>query len=484
MTAGLVGQDSKLRLRVAVLGAGVCGLTAAYRLGQQGHQVDVYERWPGLGGQAATMPFINGTRVEHYYHYWYTSDRDVVGLWDELGIEEEIGWHPARMGFVVDGRLHPFTTPFDLLRFKPVSLRTRLRMGWAVLDLQRRHREVEPFESITAREWIERRMGRQAWRTVWGPLMRGKFGDRADEISMAWLWSKLMLRRPMEGEEARHELLGYPRGSFEPLWQALQARIEAQGGRVLIDRPAARLSRHVNGAGLLVWHGPPGSFRAGRDPRRFGPALEPERYDAVLAAMPSDIFEQLLDPELADEVGAPYLARLRAIDYHTAVCMLLELDRPLTDYFWLNIADPKITFVGLIEHTNLVGAERYGGSHLVYVGNYVPPYDPLVLMDEDALYRSYEPGLERINPAFSPAWVKRRWLFREPAAQPIVTVGHRDRVPPMCTPAPGLLLANTTQIYPEDRGTNYGVRQGGQAAELLVASAARAREQGVDHVVA
>jgi protoporphyrinogen oxidase len=305
--------------------------------------------------------------------------------------------------------------------------------------------------------------------------MRGKFGDRADEISMAWLWSKLMLRRPMEGEEARHELLGYPSTSFEPLWRALQDRVEAAGGNVFIDRPAARIGRDADGVGLLVWPGAPGSFRHGHDPRRFEPADGAERYDAVLAALPSDIFEQLLEPALADEVGRPYLARLRAIDYHTAVCMLLELDRPLTDYFWLNIADPQIAFVGLIEHTNLVGTERYGGRHYVYVGNYLPPYDPLVLMDEERLFETYEPGLRRLNSCFSPDWVRRRWLFREPAAQPIVTVGHADRIPPMRTPAPGLLLANTTQIYPEDRGTNYGVRQGAEAAQLALESAAQAR---------
>ncbi len=460
---------------MAVLGAGVCGLTAAYRLARQGHLVDVYERWPGLGGQAATLPFADGTFVERYYHYWYTSDRAIVDLCRELGISDEVRWLPARMGFFVDGRLVPFTTPLDLLRFGPVSPLTRLRMGWAVLNLQRRHHDVGPFESLTAREWIERRMGREAWRVVWGPLMRGKFGDRAEDISMAWLWSKLVLRRPMKGEEARHELLGYPATSFESLWRRLQDEIQAGGGRVMIDRPAAQISRHPDAAGLVVSAGQPGSFRTGHDPRRFPVDDNPERYDAVLAALPGDIFEQLLEPALAEEVGEPYLHRLRSIDYHTAVCMLLELDRPLTDFFWLNIADPGIAFVGLIEHTNLVGADHYGGSHLTYVGNYVQPDDPLARMDEETLFETYEPGLKRINPAFSREWIVRRWLFREPAAQPIVTVGHRDRIPSMQTPAAGLLLANTSQIYPEDRGTNYGVTQGAQAAALAIVAGTKGR---------
>jgi hypothetical protein len=64
--------------------------------------------------------------------------------------------------------------------------------------------------------------------------------------------------------------------------------------------------------------------------------------------------------------------------------------------------------------------------------------------------------------------VRHAWRFAEPAAQPIVTVGYADRIPPLRTPAPGLVLANTTQVYPEDRGTNYAVRLGEQAAATLV----------------
>src|SRR5262249_20799557 len=157
-----------------------------------------------------------------------------------------------------------------------------------VLMLQKRAKRVEPFESITAREWIERRMGRAPWRKVWGPLLRGKFGARAEDISMAWLWSKLTLRPQLEGEEARQELLGHPRHSWELLFGALRDAIEAGGGRVLIDRPAAALRRAPEG-GFAVAAGAPGSFRRGHDPRAFERAGE-QRYDAVVATVPSDVF--------------------------------------------------------------------------------------------------------------------------------------------------------------------------------------------------
>jgi protoporphyrinogen oxidase len=462
-------------VRIAVLGAGVAGLVCAYRLTQEGHACDVYERWPGLGGQAATLDVGGGEKLERYYHHLFTSDRHIVELYDELGMGDELEWRRSSMAFFVDGRQWAFNGPLDLLRFRPLPPLARLRMGLCVLALQRFARQAEPFESLTAQRWIESRMGRAPWRKIWGPLLRGKFGERAEDISMAWLWSKLTLRRQLEGDEARNEQLGYPAHSWELLFEALRDAIEADGGRVLIDRPAARLSRH--GDGFVVAAGERGSFRRGHDPRAFdragaanGAAGGGERYDAVVATVPSDVFVSLLDDELADAVGSQYLDRLRATEYHTALCLLLELDRPFSPFYWTNVADTSIPFVGLVEHTNFIDPARYGGRRFLYVANYLAPGDPLLSLTAQELLDAYLPGLRRVTPQFSPAWIQRSWLHREPAAQPIVTVGYHERIAPLQTGVPGLVLANTTQIYPEDRGTNYSVRLGGDAARALLQS--------------
>jgi protoporphyrinogen oxidase len=452
-------------VRIAVLGAGVCGLVAAHRLARAGHAVDVYERWPGLGGQAATLDLGDGHRLERYYHHLFTSDRHIADLFAELGMADAIEWRPSSVAFFARGALHPFVTPLDLLRFRPLSPVARVRMGVAVLALQRLASDRGPYERVTARAWIERRMGRQAWEEVWGPLLRGKFGERADRIAMVWLWSKLRLRRSVSGEDVRQERLGYPRDSWEPLFEALARSVCDRGGRVLTDRPAARVTRA--GSGFAVSAGPPGSFRRGHDPRAFD-AGAGETYDRVLATVPNDVFERLLDPALAAEVGEEYLARTRAIEYFAALCLLLELVRRFQPYYWTNVADRALPFVGLIEHTNFVEPERYGGRRFLYVANYLPHGHELLELDAEALLARYEPGLRAVNPAFSRDWVRRSWRHVEPAAQPIVTVGYGDRIPPLRTPAAGLVLANTTQVYPEDRGTNYAVRLGDQAAQAVL----------------
>jgi protoporphyrinogen oxidase len=453
-------------MRIAVIGAGVAGLSAGHRLSQSGHACDVYERWPGLGGQAATIDTGGGVRIERYYHHLFMTDRHIKALCRQLGLGDELEWRPSSVAMFSDGHTRAFTTPVDLLRYSPLSVGSRLRMGAAVLALQRRRR-VEPFELITARAWIERAMGREVWEKVWGPLLRAKFGERADAIAMAWLWSKLTLRRELKGSEARTELLGYPKHSFEAIFAAQAAAIEAAGGRVLIDRPVAGLERDADG--FLVHAGAPESFRRGLDPRSFERVEEAERYDAVIATVPSDVFVRLLDERLERLLRSDYLRRVRASEYHTALCLVLEVERPLTSFYWTNVIDPELPFCGLVEHTNFIEPDRYAGRRFAYVANYVAPDDRLLELDADELLTAYEPGLRRINPDFSRDWVRERWLFREPHAQPIVTIGYRDRMPALDTGIPGLVLANTTQIYPEDRGTNYSVRLGWDAAATLLA---------------
>ncbi len=447
---------------MAVIGAGVAGLTAAFELAKQGDQVDVYERWPGLGGQAATLDVGEAVLLERYYHHLFTSDVHIADLYRELGMPDAIEWFPSSVAFFIEGRSRAFSSPLDLLRFTPLSVRSRLRMGLAVLDLQLRRNDVTPFESRTAHDWIVAAMGQEVWDKVMGPLLRGKFGERAQDISMAWLWSKLTVRRQIKGEQTTGEKLGYPRGGFEPLFGALRDAIHAHGGQVMIDRPAAAIERR--GAGLLVTAGAPRSYRAGHDPRVFDPRPEPLQYDAVVATVPNGIFLRLLGAKLLAELGEEYRRRLEQIEYHSAQCLVLELDRRFSPYYWTNVADRTLPFVGLIEQGNLTGVKRYGGRHFLYVANYVDQADEVLGLSADALLDRYAEGLRRVNAGFDRAWVKRKWLFVEPDAQPIVTPGYREQIPALQTGAPGLVLANTTQVYPEDRGTNYAVRLGRQAA--------------------
>ncbi|KPK47251.1 MAG: hypothetical protein AMJ77_03700, partial [Dehalococcoidia bacterium SM23_28_2] len=195
-------------MKVGVVGGGLAGLTAAYRLCQRGFQVHLLEAEPNLGGLVGTFE-IGGSRIEQFYHHIFSNDTAIMALLDELGLADRLLWRDSKVGMFYDGRVYDFVTPLDLLRFTPISLIDRLRLGLVGLWL-RRQKNWEPYEMVTAKEWITKHAGQRNYDVVWGPLLRGKFGQRADDVSMAWFWSKIHLRfASRKGGAGQKEQLGY-----------------------------------------------------------------------------------------------------------------------------------------------------------------------------------------------------------------------------------------------------------------------------------
>jgi len=428
-------------VKVGIIGGGVAGLAAAYRLLQGGCQVELLEAGPLLGGQVRTFT-IGGGRIECFYHHIFSTDTAVARLIQELGMEEDLAWQDSRVGLFHGGRVYPFVTPLDLLRFSAISPLDRLRLGLMGLYLRRR-RDWRPYEAITAKEWIIRHAGRRSYEVIWEPLLRGKFADRADDISMAWFWGKIHVRFASRRGILQREKLGYLLGSFGRYIDALTDRLRALGGVLHTDRSVEEIE---------VADGRAVGLRAGGE-------LIP--CDAVIATVPNGAFLKL-----APTMPQDYASLLRRVQYQWATCLVVALKHPLTPAYWLNISDRSMPFVALVEQTNFVDPSHYDGLHVVYLSNYVDAASPILHKDEEELWQEYLPHIQRINPQFSPDWVVDKWLFKDPAGQPVITVGYSP--PPHLTPIRGLYLANTTQIYPEDRGQNYSIRMGEEVARLLM----------------
>ncbi len=432
---------------IGIIGGGYAGLTAAYELQKAGARVAVFEKYGRWGGQAATIPLL-GTRIEHFYHHLFGGDRHIIGLMEELGIADALRWIDSKVGFFTGGKIYDFVTPKDILTFSPLSLPDRLRLGLTSLYLQRMN-SWRPLEQITAREWLLEHAGKSVYTQVWGPLLRGKFGDMADQVAMVWLWGKIKLRGESRKGIMAKEKLAYPMGSFQVITDALVDRLKAGGSEMYLNAEVTE---------LLV---------APEDPTRVVGLVtrKGERYpsDAVIATIPNYTLDAIAPSSLGDE----YRAKLRSVKYQSALVLLMVSNHSMSHIYWLNIADRSIPFVGIIEHTNYVPPKFYQGRHIIYVTNYLDPSDPLYQMGPEDLFREYVPGLEKVNPDFGPEWIEQKFLFRADAGQPVVTLGYGDRIPEHRTPLAGLYLANTAQIYPEDRGTNYAVRLGKQIAKLV-----------------
>jgi len=428
-------------MEIGVIGGGLAGLTAAYELAKKGHQVLVFERQPYLGGQASTFE-VEGTLLERYYHHIFTGDEDMIGLMEELGLAERMQWLASKVGFFHEGQIYDFVTPFDLLHFTPLGFSQRIRAGLVTLYLQR-FGDWRTLEDFTAQEWMRRYSGQQAYEVIFSPLLRAKFGEYADQVTMAWLWSKFKDRVGSRSRGLARELLGYMDGSFQLFIDALAEGITSAGGEILTDVPVERVV--VEGDRVQV-------VQAG----------DTWSFDKVIATVPSFVFLDIV-PDLPEQ----YADQLRQVDYQTSLCLVLKMSRSLSHIYWLNISDPSFPFVGAIEHTNLIPPEQYNGKRILYLTQYVSRTDPLYSASAEELLINYLPSLRKINPTFAVDWVEDSWLYREDAAQPIITCGYSRRIPSHETPLEGLYLANTAQIYPQDRGMNYSVRLGRVISDLV-----------------
>jgi protoporphyrinogen oxidase len=443
-------------IRIGIIGGGYAGLTAAYELQKQGYAVTVLEKYGTWGGQAATLPLL-GTYIEHFYHHLFGSDSHILDLMDELGIGDQLRWIESKVGWYHDGCIYDLVTPLDLISFKPVSLINRIKLGLMYLYLPRVD-DWQRYEGITAHDWILRYMGQQIYDRFWGPLLRGKFGNLADQVSMTWLWGKIKVRGSSRQGASAKEKLAYPTGSFEIITQALVDRLQAGGADL-------RLNQEVTGLETDP-----------KDPQRvIGVATKKERipFDIVINTGPGYNLLEIAPPSL----DANYAALLRSVPYQAAVVLLLVSKQSLSRIYWMNIADRSMPFVGVIEHTNYVPPSEYQGKHLIYVSNYLERDDPRYRMQAGELFDLYEPHLKRINPAFDAAWIEKKIVLRAEAGQPVITCNYSQRIPDHRTPLKGLYLANTLQIYPEDRGTNYSVRLG-QTISRIVDQDLRHEHQG------
>jgi protoporphyrinogen oxidase len=428
--------------RVVIVGAGFTGLAAGYELAKRNLRPIILEAEPEPGGLAGTFN-VGETRLERFYHHWFTNDRFLMELAAELGLAHSLIYRHARTGIYYTNSMFRLSSPLDVLRFQPLSVADRLRLGMVVLAARsiRRWQELDDKPAVL---WLRQICGEKTYQIVWEPLLRGKFGLHADRISAAWFWSKLRLRGSSRGRDGREQLV-YCQGGFARLADAMTSQIEGAGGRVITGSPVTALST-ANGRIISV-------------------STADQNYpaDAVILTTPLPIAAELLN----GHVPRHYCEKLSRIRFLANRCLVLELDRALSDLYWINVNDPSFPFIGVIEHTNFADDAAYGRRHIVYLSRYCAANDRfLSLTDEEALAFAF-PYLKRMFPAVERHMILNAHSWCADYAQPLVEVGYSKLIPPHDTPIDGVYLATMAQVYPEDRGTNYAIRDGRKVAVML-----------------
>jgi protoporphyrinogen oxidase len=429
--------------QVAIIGAGIAGLAAAYDLNEAGHRVTIYEAAPQAGGLAAGFKAPHWDwSLEKFYHHWFASDKHMLGLIERLGWSDQVVFPRPYTVVYYEGRFYPLDSyveafKFTLSKFGPIDL-VRFGLTGVYLKLTPRW---QPLEQVTADTWMRRWTGDRIYNALWRPLLVGKFGEKnLDVVNMAWLWARI---------HARTTRLGTFTGGFQAFVDRFADLLRERGVEIRLATPVTQIRRTEAG-------------QSGRLTVATVDGVEP--FDAVISTSSPALMARLA-PELPDS----YSASLRALQSMGAIVLVVTLDRQLTQYYWHSLPkEAGFPYLAMVEHTNFIGPEHYGGDHILYLGDYLDPDHEYFSLSKEELLERFLPSLTRFNPAFDRSWVKDSWLWKTAYAQPVPPLNHSQNIPPIKTPLPGLYFASMSQVYPWDRGTNFAVEIGQKAAGLVM----------------
>lgn len=432
-------------MKIAIIGAGFTGLSAAYQLAKKGHSVVVFEKDPQPGGLAVGYQEKNWEwTMEKHYHHWFTNandainhDQAVLGLAKEIGHEVLI--QRPKTSVYVDGEIFQFDSPAHVLQFPKLTLPEKIRMA-IVLGSIRYDPFWKPLEKINASTFLPKMMGQKAYEMIWEPQFINKFGKFADDVSLAWFWARLASRTPA---------LAYPKGGFLTFATHLVSEIKKLGGTVQFNTEVLEVT-DTNDVAVKY--------------KRENDKTKTEQFDRAIFTLPSFLFLKTA-PQLPEAYRKKF-TRLKGLG---ATNLILRLKKPFfTDNtYWLSVCDPTSPVMAVVEHTHFMDKKYYDNEHLVYLGNYLPTDDPRYQMTDKEQLQLFDPFLTKINPEYRKNLIGYH-LFKAPFAQPVIPTNYSQMIPSMITPLKHVFLTNMEQVYPWDRGTSNAVAMGEKVAKLIM----------------
>ena len=427
-------------MKIAIIGAGFTGLATASELVEAGHSVTVFEAASQAGGLAGGFKLADWTwSLENHYHHVFETDRDFRNWLKKFNLDQHLFFKEAETYTLTSQHLAKLDTPMSLLKFPGLSWFSKIRTGASLVFLK-----IWPWgkflEKFTAANFCRLTMGKKAWEVLWQPLFVGKFGDQAEQINAAWFWARIHIRS---------KKLGYYRQGFQQLADEVVKKLSQQGVKFIFQAPIKQLAE-IDHRLQIDW------------------ANRQQSFDRVLFTGNSDQLLKLASPLLP----MTYQQQLASYEFLAAMTLVLVMDHKFFDQpiYWLNINQPNWPFLAVVEHTNLLADRYYKGQKVVYVGKYLAKNESLFkTATAEKLLKIYQPYLEKLSPGFA-RHVKKQLLFKAEFAQPIVKLNHSSQLPQINTPHGQLFCAGMQQIYPFDRGINYAVKLGCDAAQKILAS--------------
>jgi protoporphyrinogen oxidase len=405
----------------AVVGAGVLGLELARRLRNEGHAVTVLEAAPEVGGLAATWK-IGGITWDKHYHVILLSDLYTQKLLTDLGLQDKFVGVETKTGFYTDGQLYSMSNTVEFLKFPPLSLISKLRLGGTIF-LASRIKNWKKLEPIRVADWLERWSGKTTTDKIWRPLLRSKLGESYRETSAAFIWATIARMYAARRSGLKKEMFGYVRGGYAVVLREFANSLMKRGVNIYTKAPVKQIRATSYGVELTMKDG------------------QTAPYDRVVVTLPTQVISNLV-PALSDDEHK----QLNAVKYQGIVCASVLLKRPLDKFYVTNITDEGIPFTAVIEMSALVDKAEFAGHSLVYLPKYVDPSDPIFTETDDSIRARFVAALQKMYSHFTPDDVLEFQVSRVKNVFAISTLNYSETVPAFTTSMPDVFIVNSAQI--------------------------------------
>lgn len=423
-------MSQKTKKNIVIVGGGITGLSSAYIAMKNGYNVTILESSEKVGGLLNSFK-IGNTQLERFYHHFFTHDKELLWILEELNLKDKILFKKTSMGIFTNGAVYKFNSPLDLFKFKPFNLIDIFRFGLTIVYLAL-FSDWKKMEGFPAIKWFERYSGKKVTNIIWRPLIEGKFGPYTKILPISWMVGRLSQR--FRSRESGDEKLGYLKGSFQVLVDALVKKLEKKGVRFeknfLVDEVIVSKDRivSVKGGGRVI----------------LG--------DVFLFCTPLNVTEKLI------KIDNKYFNSLKKIEYFGAVCVILELKNSLTDFYWLNIADENLSFVGIIEQTNFEDKKTYNNSHIVYLTKYFDNESFYAKAKDSEIEKLMISDIVKIKPNFDKSDILSVRTFRSKTAAVVCDLNFSQKIPTYKTPIDNMYIASMVHVYPDERSANNSIR--------------------------
>ncbi len=405
--------------KIAIIGSGFLGLTLALRLSEDGHDVTIFEAADEIGGLASAWKIGDVTWDKHY-HVTLLSDTFTRKIVEEIGLGDEFEWVETKTGFYTDGELVSMSNTLEFLKFPPLDLISKLRLG-ATIFYAARVKDWKALEKISVEKWLTKLSGKKTFDKMWRPLLKAKLGDAYKETSAAFIWSTIQRMYAARNSGLKKEMFGYVRGGYARVLERFAEVLIEKGVEIRLRTRVSEIDR--TGEGLVVSSGDIKSI-----------------FDETILTCSPGVAAKML-PRLSNEEHE----KLENIRYLGIVCASVLMKAPISEFYVTNITD-KTPFTGIIEMSALVDKTEFGGKSLIYLPKYAAPADPLFDKTDEEIKDVFMNALEDMYPDFSRDSVVDFRVSRVKEVFPIPVLNYSGSVPSMETSIDGVHVVNSSQI--------------------------------------